>query len=176
MSQSMANDELERVVDFIEKMTQDGVGLGDPAERMPWLAVTEDYDYTENGGSSATSTSTSTSASAGAAPAFTKAEVRNDVKGQRKSLLSQAREDQKATPAKENSEKKKGNGAQKEAPARGRKKVQMRVAEQKPTPQGKAKSDEVKRNADEAGEVVSNLKAELSGPAEEQKKSWLGLF
>jgi hypothetical protein len=52
----------------------------------------------------------------------------------------------------------------------------MRVAEQKPKPQGKAKSDEVKRNADEAGEVVSNLKAELGGPAEDQKKSWLGLF
>merc|ERR1712183_684433 len=178
MSQSMANDELERVVDFIEKMTQDGTGLGDPAERMPWLAVTEDYDYTNNGGSPTTSTSTSTSASAGAAPTFTKAEVRNDTKGQRKSLLSQAREDQKATPTKENGEKKKGDvGAQKEAPAKGRKKVQMRVAEQKPKPQEKAKSDEVKRNADEAGDVVSNLKAELgSGPAEDQKKSWLGLF
>lgn len=171
----MANDELERVVDFIEKMAQDGTGLGDPAERMPWLAVTEDYDYSDNGASS--TTSTSTSASAGAAPAFTKAEVRNNAKGQRKSLLSQAREDQKATPTKENGEKKKGNaGAQKEAPAKGRKKVQMRVAEQKPKPQGKAKSDEVKRNADEAGEVVSNLKAELSSPAEDQKKSWLGLF
>jgi hypothetical protein len=54
----------------------------------------------------------------------------------------------------------------------------MRVAEQKPRPQGKAKPEEVKRKAEDAkaGEVVANLKAELSGPAEDQKKSWLGLF